>query len=122
LATAVVGAVLAGTGIRCARAADVGGTFESKDSPVIAQTDILRQGGQACFFGAAVLGTSSLLVLYPVLFSRFSTAPVLQIIAGNSLFGCGIAMVGAAAAEGFGMLYDGLVGGVPASATPAERH
>lgn len=71
--------------------------------------DMLKYAGQACAFGGAVLGVSSLLVLYPALAGgAAANVPVVSLVVGNSLFGCGIAAVGSLAARGFSLVYDAL--------------
>lgn len=68
--------------------------------------DLLRQATQACVFGAAVLGVSSAVVLYPAMVVGASGVPATSLIIGNTLFGCGISALGAAAAGVYGQLYD----------------
>jgi hypothetical protein len=68
--------------------------------------DLLRQATQACVFGAAVLGVSSAVVLYPAMVVGSSGVPATSLIIGNTLFGCGISALGAAAAGVYGQLYD----------------
>ncbi|KOR32619.1 hypothetical protein TI05_06180 [Achromatium sp. WMS3] len=71
-----------------------------------ADEDMLRQATQACVFGAAVLGVSSAVVLYPAMVVGSSGVPATSLIIGNTLFGCGISALGAAAAGVYGQLYD----------------
>ncbi len=71
--------------------------------------DFLRNAGQSCFFGAAVLGGSAALVLYPAAASGSTTLPVTALVIGNTIFGCGLGILGSVAAYGFGALYDRLV-------------
>jgi len=65
-----------------------------------------RDAGQACVFGGSVLGITSILVLYPAMAVGTNSIPVASLILGNTLFGCGIAAIGASAAYGFGRAYD----------------
>ncbi len=88
--------------------------------PTAAEPDFLKEGGQACVFGAAVLGTTSLLVLYPALMTGTSAVPVGNIVLGNTLFGCGIAAVGMAASYGFTWVYDTFLATEPETATAAQ--
>ena len=78
--------------------------------------DFWRESGRACFFGAAVLGVSAAMVLYPAVASGATTLPATTLVVGNTIFGCGLGMVGAMAAYGFGALYDKLV---PTETAPA---
>jgi hypothetical protein len=71
-----------------------------------ANEDLLRQATQACVFGAAVLGLSSAVVLYPAMVVGSSGVPAASLVIGNTLFGCGISALGAAAAGVYGQLYD----------------
>jgi len=73
-------------------------------------TDFWRGAGQACAFGAAVLGVTALLVVYPAAMSGSASLPWGSILASNVLFGCGIAAVGSAAAYGFSSFYDSFAG------------
>ena len=84
--------------------------------PQQANEDLIRQGVQACAFGGAVLGVTSLLVLYPAIMGGGVTnVPLTQIVLGNTLFGCGIAAVGAAAARGVSFVYDNVFASAPAA-------
>ncbi len=83
--------------------------------------DLVRQTGSACVFGGAVLGVTSLLVLYPALAGAPTTVPVGSVILGNTLFGCGIAAVGAAAAYGFSWFYDSVLVGSTAPVAQPTR-
>ena len=82
-------------------------------------SDFWRESGRACFFGAAVLGTSAALVLYPAVASGATTLPATTLVIGNTIFGCGLGMIGAMAAYGFGALYDQLA---PTESAPAAPH
>lgn len=73
-------------------------------------TDFWRGAGQACAFGAAVLGVTALLVVYPAAMSSGASLPWGSILLSNTLFGCGIAAVGSAAAYGFSSFYDSVAG------------
>ncbi len=70
--------------------------------------DFWRESGRACFFGAAALGVSAAMVLYPAVASGATTLPATTLVIGNTIFGCGLGMVGAMAAYGFSALYDRL--------------
>lgn len=72
--------------------------------------DFFRGAGQACAFGAAVLGVTALLVVYPAAISGSASLPWGSILLSNVLFGCGIAAVGSAAAYGFSSFYDSFAG------------
>ena len=48
------------------------------------------------------------MVLYPAVASGATTLPATTLVIGNTIFGCGLGMVGAMAAYGFGALYDKL--------------
>lgn len=84
--------------------------------------DFWRESGQACFFGAAVLGVSAAMVLYPAVASGAATLPATTLVIGNTVFGCGLGMVGAMAAAGFRALYDRLTPDetVPAPLAPQK--
>ncbi len=69
--------------------------------------DFWRESGRACFFGASVLGVSAAMVLYPAVASG-AAVPATTLVIGNTIFGCGLGMVGAIAAYGFGAIYDRL--------------
>jgi len=71
-------------------------------------SDFWRESGQACFFGAAVLGVSAAMVLYPAVASGATTLPATTLVIGNTIFGCGLGLVGSMAAAGFRALYDGM--------------
>jgi hypothetical protein len=77
-------------------------------TPAHAESDLLRQASQACVFGAAVLGATSVIVLYPAMVVGTSTVPTGALIIGNTLFGCGISALGAVVANGYGRVYDRL--------------
>lgn len=95
LALLAVGGLTAATPVRA-----------QPDASESQEIDMLKGAGQACAFGGAVLGVSSLLVLYPALAGGAGNVPVVSIVLGNTLFGCGIAAVGALAARGFTVVYD----------------
>ena len=86
-------------------------------SPAFAQQDGVRETGRACVFGGAVLGISSLLVLYPAIAAAETALPATSLVLGNTVFGCGIAALGAIAASTFSWVYDGVIGR-PAPAAP----
>ena len=67
-----------------------------------------RESGRACVFGATVLGVSAAIMLYPALASGAATVPATTLVVGNTVFGCGLGMIGSMAAFGFGALYDSL--------------
>jgi hypothetical protein len=67
-----------------------------------------RDSGRACFFGAAVLGISAAMVLYPAVASGATTLPATALVVGNTVFGCGLGMVGSVAAYSFDALYEKL--------------
>jgi hypothetical protein len=73
-------------------------------------SDLVRESGRACAFGGAVMGISSALVLYPAIAAGATGLPVGPLIIGNTVFGCSVAALGAAAAWGFSWLYDQVVG------------
>lgn len=73
-----------------------------------AEGDFWRESGRACVFGGAVLGISAALVLYPAIVSGATTLPASTLIIGNTIFGCGVAALGALASHGFGLVYDQL--------------
>lgn len=73
-----------------------------------ADEDFWRDSGRACVFGGAVLGISAALILYPAIVSGATTMPASTMIIGNTLFGCGIASLGALASYSFGIVYDQL--------------
>lgn len=75
-------------------------------SPPSHAEDLMRHVSQACVFGAAVLGVTSIIVLYPAMVVGSTSVPVGSLIIGNTLFGCGISAVGAAVANGYGQVYD----------------
>ncbi|MEI8396844.1 MAG: hypothetical protein WCF85_19080 [Rhodospirillaceae bacterium] len=75
-----------------------------------------RSTGQSCFFGAAVLGISAAMVLYPALISSATTLPATTLVFGNGVFGCGLGMIGTFAAHGFDALYDRLFASPPGPA------
>ncbi|CAK0781091.1 exported hypothetical protein [Gammaproteobacteria bacterium] len=75
-----------------------------------ADSGLWREAGQSCVFGGSVLGITSILVLYPAIAMGTNTIPVTSLILGNTLFGCGIAAIGASAAYGFGWAYDRVFG------------
>jgi len=75
-------------------------------TPAHAEVDLLRQATQACVFGAAVLGVTSIIVLYPAMVVGTASVPTTSLIIGNTLFGCGISALGAAVANGYGRVYD----------------
>jgi hypothetical protein len=77
-------------------------------APVHAESDLLRQATQACVFGAAVLGVTSVIVLYPAMVVGTASVPASSLIIGNTLFGCGISALGAAVANGYGRVYDSM--------------
>jgi hypothetical protein len=79
-------------------------------------SDFWRESGQACFFGAAVLGVSAAMVLYPAVASGATTLPAATLVIGNTIFGCGLGMVGSMAAYGFRSVYDRVV---PTETEPA---
>jgi|GEM_PF-1756855 len=79
-------------------------------SRVYADNGLWREAGQSCVFGGSVLGITSILVLYPAMAMGTNTIPVTSLILGNTLFGCGIAAIGASAAYGFGWAYDRVFG------------
>jgi len=81
-------------------------------APALAQQDGLRETGRACVFGGAVLGISSLLVLAPAVAAAETALPATSLVLGNTVFGCGIAALGALAASTFTWVYDGVVGTV----------
>ena len=72
--------------------------------------DLWRESGRACVFGGAVMGVSSALVLYPAIAAGATTLPAGSLIIGNTVFGCGVAALGAAAAWGFAWVYDQVFG------------
>ncbi len=72
-------------------------------------SDFWRDSGQACFFGATVLGISAAMVLYPAVADGVTTLPATTLVVGNAIFGCGLGLLGSTAAWGFGALYDRLV-------------
>ncbi|CAK0757482.1 membrane hypothetical protein [Azospirillaceae bacterium] len=72
--------------------------------------DMWRESGRACVFGGAVMGVSSALVLYPAIAAGATTLPAGSLILGNTIFGCGVAALGAAAAWGFAWFYDQMFG------------
>lgn len=74
------------------------------------ESEMWRNAGQACVFGGSVLGVTSIVVLYPAIAVGTNSIPVTSLILGNTLFGCGISAIGAAAAYGFGMAYDRVFG------------
>ncbi|CAK0744417.1 exported hypothetical protein [Gammaproteobacteria bacterium] len=82
-----------------------------------ADNGLWREAGQSCVFGGAVLGVTSILVLYPAMAMGTNTIPVTSLILGNTLFGCGIAAIGASAAYGFGWAYDRVFGPEPSEAS-----
>ncbi len=71
--------------------------------------DLLRNAGESCFFGAAVLGGSAAMVLYPAAANGATALPVTAIVISNTIFGCGLGILGTVAAYSFGVLYDRLV-------------
>jgi hypothetical protein len=71
--------------------------------------DLLRNAGQSCFFGAAVLGGSAAVVLYSAAAGGATTLPITALVISNTIFGCGLGILGSVAAYGFGALYDRLV-------------
>ncbi len=68
--------------------------------------DFFRGAGESCFFGAAVLGGSAAVALYPMAANGATGLPVTAIVISNALFGCGLGLLGSVAAYGFGALYD----------------
>ena len=87
-----------------------------------ADGNLWKQAGESCVFGGSVLGITSIVVLYPAIAMGTNSIPVASLILGNTLFGCGIAAIGASAAYGFGWAYDRAFGpdqptstGTPAS-------
>jgi hypothetical protein len=70
--------------------------------------DFLRNAGQSCFFGAAVLGGSAALVLYPAVANGATTLPATALVISNTIFGCGLGLLGSVAAYGFAAIYDRL--------------
>ncbi|MBI1208374.1 MAG: hypothetical protein GC191_13950 [Azospirillum sp.] len=93
-------------------------------SPGRAESDLWKEAGRACVFGGAVLGVTSMLVLYPALVTGQTALPATSLVLGNTIFGCGIASLGAAAASGFSWAYDSLFGAEkaepPATAKPSS--
>ncbi|MEI6985323.1 MAG: hypothetical protein WCK65_04270 [Rhodospirillaceae bacterium] len=79
-----------------------------------------RDSGQACFFGATVLGISAAMLLYPAVASAATTLPATTLVIGNVVFGCGLAMIGSMAAYGFGAIYDSLASPSESAAAPAK--
>jgi len=79
-------------------------------SRVYADGEMWRNAGQACVFGGSVLAVTSIVVLYPAIAVGTNSIPVTSLILGNTLFGCGISAIGAAAAYGFGVAYDRIFG------------
>jgi hypothetical protein len=75
-------------------------------SPARAAGDLWKESSQACVFGAAVLGGTSVIVLYPAMVVGAADLPIGSLIIGNTLFGCGISALGAMAAQGYGHVYD----------------
>lgn len=91
---------------------------EPQQSEPTGSVDLIKEAGQACVFGGAVLGLTAIVVLYPALASGTANLPVGSIVGGNALFGCGIATIGAMAARAFSFVYEKVVDG-SASAAPA---
>jgi hypothetical protein len=81
-------------------------------APARAQ-DFWRDSGRACFFGAAVLGVSAALVLYPALAAGATTLPAASLVVGNTVFGCGLGMIGSMASYSFDALYERLFTEIP---------
>ncbi len=87
-----------------------------------------KEAGQSCVFGGSVLGVTSIVVLYPAIAMGTNSIPVASLILGNTLFGCGIAAIGASAAYAFGWAYDRAFGPEPselpqnATTVPAPSH
>ncbi|CAK0753383.1 conserved exported hypothetical protein [uncultured Gammaproteobacteria bacterium] len=83
--------------------------------------DLVKETGRACVFGGVGLGVVSALVLYPAVATGTTSLPVTGLILGNSVFGCGIAAIGAAAAHGFAWLYDQMFTDSPAPGQSGAR-
>ncbi len=90
--------------------------FAATTSRGYAESTVWREAGQSCVFIGSVLGVTSIVVLYPAIAMGVNSIPVTSLILGNTLFGCGIAAIGASAAHGFGWAYDRAFGPDPSEA------
>jgi hypothetical protein len=83
--------------------------------------DFWHDSVRACIVGGGVVGASSAFLLYSAAAAGTVTLPVSAIVAGNTIFGCGLGTIGTMLVYGAGSLYSSMTSSSEPAPTPTSE-